>query len=404
MNYKEALDYIHSTPKFSRVLGNDLLKKLLTLLDNPQDDLKFIHIAGTNGKGSTAAMTASVLQKSGLKCGLFTSPFIERFNERIQINNVPIPDDTLALLTEKVKTTMEENDAFVSEFALITAIAFLYFKEENCDIVVLEVGLGGRLDATNVIKKPLISVITSISLDHTQYLGDTVEKIAEEKCGIIKENVPVVLYPIQENCVIKTVKKHCEDKKSKLIIPKIPEIKDKKMIYDGHEFELSLKGSYQFYNASVVIEIIKALDFDISLSDLKYGLLNTSWIARFEFLTPDLIIDGSHNPDGISVLIKDLKNQNRNLTIITAMMADKEYEECAKLLSSLTDDVYVTKLDIPRCLEPKDLAKEFEKYGIRAKITHNSKDALKLTENNGKLVCVLGSLYLAGEVRRNFNS
>ncbi len=407
MNYNEALAFIHSTPKFSRVLGNDLLNKLLNVLGNPQNNLKFVHIAGTNGKGSTASMTASVLKKAGYRTGLFTSPFIEKFNERIQINSVPIPNDKLATLTEKVKTAMEENDAPVSEFALITAIAFLYFKEEACDIVILEVGLGGRLDATNVIKKPLVSAITSIGFDHTQYLGDTLDKIATEKCGIIKENVPVVLYPVQDDIVTKTVENVCFEKNSELIIPALPEIINNQLVYDSKSFSLSLKGTYQFYNATVVIEIVKLLKqsgFNITYADLKYGLENTVWIARYEFLTPDLVIDGSHNPAGVKELISDLKKENRKITLIIAMMEDKEYKECVKLFSEIADTVIITKLNLPRCLKPEALALEFKKYEISPILTNNTKDAIKLSKKSENLTCVSGSLYLAGEIRANLSN
>ncbi len=406
MDYEKALEYIHSTPKFARTLGNDLLRKLLKLLGNPEKNLKFVHIAGTNGKGSTAAMTASVLKKSGYKTGLFTSPFIEQFNERIQINNSPIPDDELAILTSKVKSAIDKNDAPVSEFALITTIAFLYFAKENCDIVVLETGLGGRLDATNVIEQPLMSVITSISLDHTQYLGDTIDKITAEKCGIIKENTPVILYPLQENCVFDVVKSFCKKNNSPLIIPSLPEIKASGMIYENDTFSLSLKGSYQFYNASVVIEIIKLLrlkGFIISDADLKYGLSNTTWIARFEFLTPDLVIDGSHNPGGVKELKKDLLTLNKKVTLVVAMMSDKEYSECIKYFSEITDSVIITKLSMPRCCEPEILSEEFKKYGVNPKICVSIEDSLKTAKATGNLTCVCGSLYLAGEVRRLFS-
>ena len=406
MNYEEALNYIHTTPKFARTLGNELLKKLLFVLGNPEKKLKCIHIAGTNGKGSTAAMTASVLKKAGFKTGLFTSPFIERFNERIQINNTPIPDDTLAKLTNLVKNTIDEHNTPVSEFALITTIAFLYFAQENCDIVVLETGLGGRLDATNVIKNPLLTVITSISLDHTQYLGDTIEKITAEKCGIIKDNIPTILYPVQNEAVFGVVKEFCKNKHSKLIIPGIPTATKDSMQYKNSNYSLSLKGSYQVNNASVVIEIItflKSIGFKISDSDLKYGLSHTEWIARFEFLTPDLIIDGSHNPDGVLQLQKDLISLNRKITLVIAMMSDKEYSECVKYFSKITDSVIITKIDMPRCCAPENLAHEFEKHGIKATICENIKDAVETAGNFGNLTCVCGSLYLAGEVRRNFN-
>ena len=406
MNYEESLNYIHTTPKFARTLGNELLKKLLFVLNNPEKKLKFIHIAGTNGKGSTAAMTASVLKKAGFKTGLFTSPFIERFNERIQINNTPIPDDILAKLTTLVKNAIDENNAKVSEFALITTIAFLYFALEDCDIVVLETGLGGRLDATNVIEKPILTVITSISLDHTQYLGDTIEKITAEKCGIIKENVPTILYPVQKNSVFWIVKEFCKNKNSELIIPDIPTKTKDFMEYKNENYSLSLKGSYQINNASVVIEIVKFLQnagFNISDSDLKYGLSHTEWIARFEFLTPDLIIDGSHNPDGVLNLQKDLISLNKKITLVIAMMSDKEYSECVKHFSKITDTIIITKIDMPRCCESENLSEEFKKYGITPTICENIKDAVETAVSFGNITCVCGSLYLAGEVRRNFN-
>ena len=195
MNYEQSIDYIHSIPKFCRPLGNANLEKLLTHLDNPQKKLKFIHIAGTNGKGSTAAMTAEILKKSGFKTGLFTSPYLEVFNERIRINGENITDNDLAEYVTRVKAIMEENNALVSEFAFITAVSFLYFYEKQCDIVVLEVGMGGKLDATNVIDSSLVSVICKIGLDHTQYLGDTIEEIAKEKCGIMRNGGTAVSYP-----------------------------------------------------------------------------------------------------------------------------------------------------------------------------------------------------------------
>ena len=195
MTYEETLSYIHSIPKFRRPLGNENLSRLLALLGNPQKKLRFVHIAGTNGKGSTAAMTAEILKRSGYVTGLFTSPFIERFNERVSINGENIPDAALIEYAGRVKNIMETSGAPVSEFAFVTAAAFLYFYEKNCDIVVLEVGMGGKLDATNVIDESVASVICKIALDHTQYLGGTIEEITREKCGIIREGGRVVAYP-----------------------------------------------------------------------------------------------------------------------------------------------------------------------------------------------------------------
>ncbi len=195
MNYDETIEYIHSTPKFARVLGNTLLRRLLSKMDNPQKKLKFIHIAGTNGKGSCAVMLAEILKLCGLRTGLFTSPYIIRFNERIRVNGEQIPDARLAETASEIKNIIDENNVPVSEFALDTAIAFKYFADEKCDIVILETGLGGRLDATNVIASPIVSIIMSVGFDHMQYLGNTISAITTEKCGIIKNNRPVVVYP-----------------------------------------------------------------------------------------------------------------------------------------------------------------------------------------------------------------
>ena len=202
MNYTEAIDYVHAIPKFVRPLGNKKLSGLLDLLGNPQNELKFIHVAGTNGKGSVSTMTAEILTRAGYKTGLFTSPFIEIFNERIRINDDLIADDVLADYITRISETMQENDMQVSEFAFITAVAMKYFADQNCDIVVLETGMGGRLDATNIIPCPECAALTSISLDHTQYLGDTIEEIATEKCGIIKDGGYVVSAPNKSVCSI----------------------------------------------------------------------------------------------------------------------------------------------------------------------------------------------------------
>ena len=228
MNYEEAISYIQSAPKVSKKLGNDALKKILNILDNPQDKLKFVHIAGTNGKGSTAAMINSVLCKSKIKTGLFTSPYLEVFNERIRINNEMISDDKLCFYTEKVKCTMEKNNTFLSEFSLILVIALLYYADVKCEIIVLETGLGGRLDATNVIPDKLIAVITKISRDHMQYLGNTESEIAFEKCGIIKPGTTVVSYPEQSVESLEVIEKTCGEMNVELIIPQKP--------YSGNDY------------------------------------------------------------------------------------------------------------------------------------------------------------------------
>lgn len=406
MNYNDTLDYIHSIPKFRRPLGNANLEKLLNILGNPQKQLKFIHIAGTNGKGSTAAMTAEILKQSGYKTGLFTSPFIEVFNERMKINGENISDSDLISCVEQVKTAMEENDALVSEFAFVTAVAFLYFFKQNCDIIVLEVGMGGKLDATNVIDASLVSVICKIGLDHTQYLGETIEKITAEKCGIIRKNGVVVSYPNDD--VKNIIENYAQEKNAVLIFADKADITEKGFIYKGKEYPLALKGTYQPQNAAVVIEIIEALKkqgFKISEKAVIEGLKNTQWPARFELVSENVVIDGGHNLDGIQALKKSLLSLNKDIVLVMAMMEDKDYESCIKELIPIADTVIGTELNMPRCLKAEKIAEIAESMNITAFVNTNPQDALKqaLAICDKKIVCVCGSLYLAGEIRKIFN-
>ncbi len=405
MNYTEAINFIHSIPKFRRPLGNANLARLLEALGNPQKKLKFIHIAGTNGKGSTAAMTAEILRHSGYRTGLFTSPFLEVFNDRIRINGEYISDTDLADCTERVKTAMEENDALVSEFAFVTAVAFLYFYEKKCDFVVLEVGMGGKLDATNVIDKSLVSVICKIALDHTQYLGDTIEEIALEKCGIIRENGVAVSYPNDD--VSDIITKCAADKNARLIIADKPEIIKNGFIYKGKEYALSLKGAYQPQNAAVVLEIVNALNeqgVKIPAKAVTDGLKNTHWAARFEFVADNVIIDGGHNLDGVKALKKSLLALNRDIVLVMAMMEDKAYEECIREITPIAKTVIATEVDMPRCLKAEKLSDIVNSMNVTVIVNTNPQDALKkaLEIADGALVCVCGSLFLAGEIRKNF--
>lgn len=408
MNYNETLNYIHSTPKFARVLGNELLRKLLCKLGNPHKKLKFIHIAGTNGKGSCAVMLAEILKQSGFKTGLFTSPFITRFNERIRINNQEISDDSLAEITSKIRNTIEKFDTPVSEFALDTAIAFEYFSKENCDIVVLETGLGGRLDATNVIENPLVTVLMAIDLDHTQYLGDTIEKITIEKCGIIKQNRPTVLYPIQKAEVFDITKRFCAEKSSDLYIADTPCKTKNGFTYKDTEYSLSLNGGFQMYNAATVLKVVEVLNkngFLISAAAIDLGLKNAKHPARLEKLECGLIIDGAHNPSAVNALCAELKRIPKPICICISMMSDKDICRCVKELSAVTNDVIVTELDIPRCQTAEKLAEEFLKHGISPTIEKNPINAAKLAlSKNEKTTVVCGSLYLASKIRNYFKN
>ena len=408
MNYNEALDYIHSIPKFRRPLGNANLQKLLSVLGNPHRGLKYIHIAGTNGKGSCAAMLTSVLSASGYKTGMYTSPFIEVFNERIQINRTLISDSDLVRITEKVKNAMEDSDALVSEFAFITAMAFVYFNEQKCDCVVLETGMGGKLDATNVIEDTVLSVIMSVSLDHTQFLGETIEEIAVEKCGIIKENSSVVSYP--NEAVRDIIKREAVSKNAQLVFSKYSKPVGDGFEYNGKFYELSLKGTYQPDNAAVVLEAVNILNkkgFDISEESIKYGLKNTSWPARFEYIRENVIIDGGHNEDGIQALKKSLQNIGKDVIAVIAMMEDKNYELCATEIAKASRKVIITEVGIARSLSADRLGAVVKKTGVMCEIIPDIKTAVESAirqAGENEVVCVCGSLYLAGEVRKMFSN
>lgn len=400
MDYLNALDYVHRIPRFVRPLGNEKLGGLLGLLGNPQNDLKFIHVAGTNGKGSVCAMTAEILKYAGYKTGLFTSPFIEVFNERIRINGEMIDNDTLADYITRVREVMENNDMQVSEFAFITAVAFLYFRDMQCDIVVLETGMGGRLDATNIITTPICCALTSISLDHTAYLGDTLEEIAKEKCGIIKEGVPVVTAP--NEAVIDIIRAEAKKMKAPLVVAGRPAVKDNGISYLGFDFELGLRGEYQRENAAVAIEIIYASGVWTILDDLENGLKNVKWQARYEFITPDIIIDGGHNPDGVRMLKKSLIKEGRPITLVMGMCADKDYKECILDLAPVAEKVIATEVDFARALKAEDIKAVCDSVNVSCEVERDIKTAIEKAVETGNLVCICGSLYLAGEARGVF--
>lgn len=388
MTYDDAVNFYTASPKFLKILGNDTLLKLLKYLGNPQDSLNFIHIAGTNGKGSVSLMIAETLYLTGQKVGLFTSPYITRFNERIRVNGENISDKDLVRLTEKLKSAISYTNVELSSFAKITALAFLYFVEQKCDIVVLETGLGGRLDATNVIKSPKMSIITRIALDHTEYLGDTISKIAAEKCGIIKPKTPVLTLCNQSPDALSVIADFAEKLGAELILSK-----------GSCDFELGLKGDFQKENAALAEAALRFLG--VPLEVIKKGFKNARFPARFEFIGDNLLIDGAHNPNGILALLLSLKMLNRPVHFVTAMMQDKNFEESAKLIEDFGGKITVTEIDNPRCIKAEIFAKCFKS----AKVEPNAKkavfSALKYA-GNGEIVCVLGSLYLAGEIRKEF--
>ena len=385
MTYKMALEYIHSLNRFGSKPGLGRIKELLSLLGNPQKELKCVHVAGTNGKGSTSTMIASGLQKSGLKVGLYISPYIIEFRERIQIDNTYINKRSLSRLVDRVKTVAEKMADHPTEFEFITAVMFLYFKEQKVDVAVIEVGLGGRFDATNVIT-PILSVITKISLDHTAVLGNTYKKIAFEKSGIIKNGVPVVIAPNQEVEALMEIERVAKENNAPVTVAK-----------RNKNFKLSLCGDYQQENAATAYNALKILG--VKQKDILSGLENAFIPARMEKIAKGVYIDGAHNPDGAIALSKQIK---KGSVLIVGMMADKDTDFVLKTLSQNASLVItVTVLNQPRTEKASVLRQKASKY--KASIEAKSyQEALRLAKENanGNDIIICGSLYLASDIRK----
>ncbi|NMB96984.1 MAG: bifunctional folylpolyglutamate synthase/dihydrofolate synthase [Clostridiaceae bacterium] len=423
MNYSEALEYIHGTYKFGVKLGLENIRKLLELLGNPHKKLKFVHVAGTNGKGSTVAYISNVLIESGYKVGIYTSPYIERFTERICINDEEISREDLARLTEitkeKVTEMVIQGYNHPTEFEIVTAIAFQYYCEQNCDIVVLEVGLGGRYDSTNVIDTPLVSVITSISFDHMKILGNDLPHIAYEKAGIIKENGNVVLYS-QSKEVEKVIEDAAAQTNSRLFRAEFDSIKLKSFGIDGQVFDYStfadletkLLGRHQLKNAAVAItacQVLREKIKNITDDAIRKGIAKTKWKGRMELLCkkPVFIIDGAHNKDGAKVMIDTLNEyfpQKRKIFIM-GVLKDKEYSEMVRIVAQVAYKFYTVTPLSERGLPSGELADIIKAYCnnvvICDKIVEGIDNAINEAGEND-IICAFGSLYYIGEVRQYF--
>lgn len=380
MNYKEAMEYIHGIMRFGSKLGLERMRELMHRLGDPQKQTRFVHVAGTNGKGSTVTMLSEILQSAGYRVGKYVSPYVFDFRERIAVNGEMISENALCDLTERISFVcgQMENDGWdaVTEFEFITAMAFCYYVQEKCDVVVLEVGLGGRYDATNVIDAPLVSVITTLALDHTAILGDTIEKIAFEKCGIIKPPSPAVMYPIQLPGADRTVREECEKGNCPLFVADIEKLEilqcdlgGNRFVYKGREYEQNLLGEYQIYNAINVLETVEALrreGYDISDTAVCHGLKSCHMPARFDKVSdkPLIILDAGHNPQGIDALAALMdKMQGRSTRIVFAVMADKEYLYAIEKLSQRAKSFYgVTLSDFPRALPAEQIAEIASRY------------------------------------------
>jgi len=377
--YRQAVDYIFSRERFGIRLGLRNITELMKNLGNPQNSFKSVHVAGTNGKGSVCAFVSSVLQKAGYKAGLYTSPHLFDFRERIQINREKISEEDVVRLLERIKPFVKDQ----TFFEVITAIAFLYFSEQEVDIAVVEVGLGGRLDATNVIT-PLVSVITNISKEHTAYLGEKIDQIAFEKSGIIKPGVPVV--SAAAGMPLTVIQEICSEQNSPLHIARPCRI------------ETSLKGDFQEENASVALKVIELLSgFKINDKAISDGLHSAQWPGRMQFVSKRILFDCAHNPAGAAVLAKELRKLSYNkIVLVLGIMGDKDIPSVCRHLERFADEIIVTHPRIERAAMPEEISRHLTKSYIIEPDVCKAIERANLCCRNG-LVVVAGSIYLIGE-------
>ena len=415
MNVNEAIEYIHSVFWKGSIPGLSRTQELLSKMGNPEKDLKYVHIAGTNGKGSTAAMTASILRKAGYRTGLYTSPYIYRFHERMQIDGEQISDEDLIEITEYVKPLADSMSESPTEFELVCCIAFEYFKRKKCDIVVLEVGMGGEFDATNVIPCPEVAVITNIGLDHTDVLGSTVEEIALTKSGIFKEGGSAVVYrgaPSVE-AVFEDV---CRKNNVNLKKADFDSLKLNSLDLFGQNFDcgsrkniqLPLLGDHQLHNASVVLSVADTLiekGWKISEENIYDGIRDVSWPGRFDIVCRDplFIIDGGHNPQCLEALVKNVEDylSGRKVIALTGVLADKDYGDMYRPILPLIHEFVCITPDNPRKMEAEDLASYLRAVGAKATACGSTQDgvrkAIELAGKDGAILC-FGSLYSIGAI------
>ncbi|MDD4839280.1 MAG: bifunctional folylpolyglutamate synthase/dihydrofolate synthase [Clostridia bacterium] len=418
MNYSEAIKFITNVEKFGSVFGLDTVRELLHRLNNPDNNLRFVHIAGTNGKGSVSCFMTSIVKEAGMKVGTFNSPSVFSYNERYLIDGKAIDNETVAKLLSVVsdardkmgKDGLQLPTAFEIEFA----VALLWFSEQNCDIVVLETGLGGRLDATNVIKKKELAIITSIALDHTKVLGDTVGKIAVEKVAIVKD-CPLVTFKQCDE--VMNVLGKVEDLR---LTNKAVSISDN---LNGQEFEIcgdkyfiSMLGEHQLENASLAIKAVEVLrenGYLISETALQKGLANAKWAGRLELLENNIsdkseqhkyvILDGAHNPDGARILHNALNHYfgGKRIVLVFGMFSDKDVWSVASILTKDCCEVFTVTPPSSRGLDAKELKQIVSQYCDNTKATYSIKEAVELAlEGESEVVCVCGSLSILSEARK----
>jgi len=387
------LSYFDELERLGIILGLSRIKRFLRLLGNPQNSFNSIHIAGTNGKGSTAAMVESILRCAGYKTALYTSPHLACFNERVQVNGKKISNQELQQLVSQLRSIKEKAGLRLTFFEFTTALAFEYFKRKKADFAVIETGMGGRLDATNVLK-PLVSVITNVSMEHRQYLGNTLQKIAAEKAGIIKHGIPVVTGE-KNLAVLRVLGKECKRKKSKLTTAQKP--------YKG---KIALQGSFQQTNAAMAIAVARQLQkqgMKLSEKAIRNGLAAVRFPGRFDVVqrNPIVLLDCCHNPGAVLVFAKAFRQsfKEKKALLVIGVSSDKDIRQIAKTLAPLASSVIVTNAKI-RAMQPEKIKREFERNGKKAIIVKGVKNAVRkaiaAAGKNG-LVLVAGSCFVAGE-------
>ena len=421
MNLDQAINYIHSLYRPGNQPGLHRIRQLLALLGNPEEKLKFVHIAGTNGKGSTAAMTASILCKAGYRAGLFTSPYIYRFHERIQMDGKQISDEKLLPLILEVKALADTMPEPPTEFEFVTALAMEHYRREECPIVVLEVGMGGLLDATNAIGVPEVAVITNIGLDHTDVLGNTVEEIALNKAGIFKPGGDAVTYRCGAS-VDAVYERVCRERNVRLVKADFDSIRLHSHDLRGQVFDcgerkqlkLPLLGAHQLCNASVVLSIADTLTrkgWKITEENIRQGLAEVSWPGRFDIIheEPLFILDGGHNPQCFDTLVKNIRDylSDRKVVCLTGVLADKDYADMYRPLIPLVEEFVCVTPPNPRKLEAAELALHLTQNGARAAACASVEEGVRQArEKAGKdgVVLSFGSLYLLGAVREGLDA
>jgi dihydrofolate synthase/folylpolyglutamate synthase len=421
MNYKESLDWLYSFERFGIKLGLERIKHITKKLNNPHKNYKTIHVAGTNGKGSVCKVIASILIESGYKTGVYTSPHIQRFSERITIDNKEISDEKIVSLVEKIKPIVDEmikNNDPPTFFEIVTAMAFQYFSDENVDFAVVEVGLGGTYDATNIVE-PIVSVITNVSLEHTDVLGKTIKEIALQKAGIIKDNVPVVT--AAENDVLDVIKKVAKEHKASVNVVNRKMWVRTSFNSSGQEFQIKgtladyhvktpMLGNHQGENIALAIVTVENLQINgvyIPEASIIDGVAKATNPGRLEIVKNDpiILLDGAHNPAGMKVLKDALEDfEHDKLILVIGILSDKDINSMLSIIVPIADVIVLTKSHNNRACEPSKLNEIIEKAGYKKKVVIKDQipDAVKYAESIAKkndLVCVTGSLFTVGETR-----